>query len=232
MPEVIVALDGITRPRAMMLAEALSGKVWGFKVNDLLLTYGINIVKDLTMYGRVMADPKLYDIPNTVSNAVIALAGAGAALITVHASGGKTMLEAAVAASRMAGADYRRSDETSKIIGVTLLTSMSDVEVYSIYSAGRANISRSLLSTMTDAGCHGLVCPASFLPEADKYVGLLKVVPGIRLDGLVKGDDQIHVASEVAQIKSATHVVVGRPIVQADDPIAAAVRIAAELKTP
>ena len=95
---VIVALDGMSESDAMALAERLSGSVWGFKVNDLLLHCGVPIVEKLKAYGGVFADPKLHDIPNTVKNGVSRLVSAGADILTIHASGGTAMIQAAMAA--------------------------------------------------------------------------------------------------------------------------------------
>src|SRR3954468_7479737 len=113
MNEIIVALDNMEQQAALELARSLSGKVWGFKVNDLLLEYGCSIVNSLKRHGNVFADPKLHDTPNTVRNSVKRLAFAGADLITCHIAGGVKMLQAAV-------------DEAgkAKIIGVTMLTSL------------------------------------------------------------------------------------------------------------
>src|SRR5689334_17776634 len=113
--KIIVALDGMTRSEALELATALKGSVWGFKVNDLLIQCGLEIVRELKKFGGVFADPKLSDIPNTVGNSVRVLAAAGADLITVHASASAASLKAAVAEAG-----------PSRILAITVLTSMSD----------------------------------------------------------------------------------------------------------
>jgi orotidine-5'-phosphate decarboxylase len=208
MSKVIVALDGMTKASALLLASKLTGKVWGFKVNDLLLDCGVEIITALKHYGKVFADPKLFDIPNTVSNSVKKLRAAGADFITVHAMGGPTMLRAAVA-------------ESDGILAVTILTSMKDEELAYLHSlpvtqARRMRVS-DLAFTAHDCRCRGIICSATDL----EYVGhyrLLKVVPGIRPDFLepVRGDDQVHKGQDSA----GDLLVVGRPIVQAEDPVA------------
>ena len=84
MPEIIVALDNLNREEAENLAYRLAGKVWGFKVNDALLAYGAQIQHSLKPHGKVMADPKLFDIPQTVANAAARLAEFSD-IITIHA---------------------------------------------------------------------------------------------------------------------------------------------------
>ena len=92
--KIIVALDGLTVKGALRIGKILSGKVWGFKVNDLLFT-NVEIIRKLKKFGKIFADAKLHDIPNTVGNSVKKLSKAGADLITVHASGGVEMMKVA-----------------------------------------------------------------------------------------------------------------------------------------
>jgi orotidine-5'-phosphate decarboxylase len=92
--KIIVALDRLEISHALNLASLLSGHVWGFKVNDLLLEYGCQIIPWLGVHGNVFADAKLHDIPQTMVHGVQVLADAGADLITVHMSAGQAALEA------------------------------------------------------------------------------------------------------------------------------------------
>ena len=92
--KIIVALDGISEKEALRMAKILKGRVWGFKVNDLLFEDG-RIIAKLKKFGNVFADAKLHDIPNTVGNSVARLSRAGADMITVHGSGGIEMMKAA-----------------------------------------------------------------------------------------------------------------------------------------
>jgi len=91
MSRIILPLDGMEIHEAVFIVNAIKKvdpkMIWGFKVNDLLIEHGVNIIQDLTHKGfNVMADPKLYDIPNTMSNSLKRLITAGAKIITVHCS--------------------------------------------------------------------------------------------------------------------------------------------------
>lgn len=201
--QIIVALDGMEREDAITLAWTLASSVWGFKVNDLLLTCGLDIIRDLKYMGRVFADPKLYDIPQTVANSVSRLAGAGADLITVHASGGKTMMEAAL-------------DQCSnaKILAVTALTSLEDADVQPVYHRNVAETVWDLAHLAYDTQVHGIIC-ASHEVLALKHLNFMKVVPGIRIGDTT--DDQRRTGIGIG----ADLVVIGRPITQAEDPLEA-----------
>jgi orotidine-5'-phosphate decarboxylase len=214
---IIVALDGVTIERAVELAQALRDTVWGYKLNDLLIEGGVAAISKLRPYGRVFADAKLYDIPNTVKNGVRRLSEAGADLITIHASGGAAMIAAA-----------RDAAGSSKILAVTILTSMNDQTALSIYQDNAASAVTRLARIAATAGAHGLVLSpnelqlVSALPEAKE---LLLVTPGIRpanANAESRGDQsRIATAADAIQ-NGASLLVVGRPITESDDPLAAA----------
>jgi orotidine-5'-phosphate decarboxylase len=208
-PKIIVALDGFkVKEDAINLAQALKDKVWGFKVNDLLIRHGCNIIYELKKCGNVFADPKLYDIPNTVQNSVKILSSAGADFISVHASGGLEMLKAAVDASGQ-----------SKILAVTMLTSMSMEEVRETYRG----FPLERFSEMFDrANVHGIVCGGK---EVDFWslFDLIKVVPGVRPFGVLTNDDQKRITS-TEKVK-ADYLVIGRPITASKDPLEAVAKI-------
>jgi orotidine-5'-phosphate decarboxylase len=201
MSKVIVALDGMRYTEMIRLADLLKDRVWGFKVNDALLDHGARIIRDLKTVGaaHVMADPKLFDIPNTVENGVRVLVENGADFITVHTIAGKEVLQAA----------KKAAGDKCKILGVTVLTS-DKMENRDYEVRKRAYIAQS-------AEIDGLVCAAGDL-EKIKDIILFKVVPGIRPTGNVQGEDQVHVSSMIPPL--ADFVVVGRPISQASDPLA------------
>lgn len=218
---VIVALDGLSEAQSLALAAKLTGKVWGFKVNDLLVEHGISIVEKLKRYGRVFADPKLHDIPNTVRHAVARLSGAGADMITLHASGGLSMLQAA---TETAGG--------SALLAVTVLTSLDDSEARSVYDCGTHDAVRRLAGLAAASGVAGVVCSSRELPllaMEPRLAGLLRVVPGIRPEGYDRIDDQQRTATPHAALRAgATHLVIGRPITAAADPLAALQRLGVE----
>ncbi|OGZ08709.1 MAG: orotidine 5'-phosphate decarboxylase [Candidatus Lloydbacteria bacterium RIFCSPLOWO2_01_FULL_50_20] len=212
---IIVALDGMSEERAFLLAASLKDLAWGFKINDLLFE-GTSIIRKLKKFGKVFADAKLHDIPNTVGNSVEKISGAGADIITVHASGGIDMMRAA-----------KKHAGRSKIIAVTVLTSSS---------GGRREIARSVSRLMSDAVAarlDGVVCSAhdlSLLRGMKKGNTFLAVVPGIRPDWYAKKDDQHRSATpKTAMEAGAGLLVVGRPITMSKDPVRATKDILAEI---
>lgn len=216
--KVIVALDGMSRGQALDLAARLQGSVWGFKVNDLLLEAGIEIIRELKNYGGVFADAKLYDIPNTVGNCIAKLDAAGADLITIHASGGARMIGAA--ASRAA---------TAKILAVTALTAFSEQEFNAVYRQELSGFVRAAASLAAESGAHGVVCsPDELQILAD--LPLQKVTPGVRPAWHQAADDQRRVATPAAALQQgAAMLVIGRPITAHDAPERAVEDINAEL---
>ncbi len=201
--KIIVALDGISEKEALRIAKILKGHAWGFKVNDLLFD-NIAVIRKLKKFGKVFADAKLYDIPNTVSNCVKRLSSAGADLITVHASGGIEMMKAA-----------KQSAGQSKILAVTILTSSET------NSRKVAKLTRDALRANVD----GIVCSGRDLLSIQHISGsqsLLKVVPGIRPNWYKKKDDQKRIITPKEALKlGADYLVIGRPILNAEDPIKA-----------
>jgi orotidine-5'-phosphate decarboxylase len=215
-PGIIVALDGISEHYALHLAEQLQDVVWGFKVNDLLVSSGASVIFKLKKFGKVMADPKFFDIPNTVGNGVKRLADLGADLITCHVLGGTEMLSSAVKAAA-------QSNKDTRIVGITVLTSMSDIEHNNMYHEPRWTMVLRLMSIARQVGVDHIVCAGNEAREA-KREGLTSIVPGIRFPGTeVKHDDQQQVTRQLT--KDIDYVVIGRPIVADANPIDAAYRI-------
>lgn len=202
---LIIALDGITGKKALIIARTLSGKVWGFKVGDLLYEDS-SIIQKLKKFGHVFADVKLHDIPNTVANSVKKLSRAGADMITVHASGGVEMMRAA-----------KQNAGKSKIVAVTILTSQKE-----------KNTNKKVLKLAQNAqkaGLWGIVCSGQELKALNRVLGtkrMIKVVPGIRPTWYTKKDDQKRKITPDEAIKlGADYLVIGRPITQAKDPLKA-----------
>lgn len=211
-PKIIVALDDLSFLEAIKLIELIDTRVWGFKINDFLVQYGAHVIKELGKTTRIMADPKLYDIPNTMVNSLKALEQAGASFVTVHTSAGTEALKTCRASTRM------------ELYGVTILTSMQDSEVVDVYNVTRDIALQSLMLIAKNAGLDGVVCAADCVWLAKK-LGLKTIVPGIRLpDMAVLNDDQVHKAVD---IPDADYIVVGRPITKSTDPSAAVNKILA-----
>lgn len=202
--KIIIALDGMSRKKAVDIAKDLSGLVWGFKVNDLLFE-DPSIIGSLKKFGNVFADVKLYDIPNTVSNSVARLSAAGADMISIHAIGGIEMMKAA-----------KKASGKSEILGITVLTSTRR-------NSGTKKTILKLAKNAVISDVDGVVCSGQDLVTVSKVKGLaekLKVVPGIRPIWYRKKDDQKRtVTPRDAIIQGADLIVVGRPIVNAANPV-------------
>jgi orotidine-5'-phosphate decarboxylase len=215
---VIVALDFPDAGAALAAAGRLDPALCRVKVGkELFVSAGPAIVGQLHERGfEVFLDLKFHDIPNTVAGACRAAARLGVWMLNVHASGGSAMMRAA----REAVAAFPRPP---LLIGVTVLTSLSDAELGEVGFAGSAadNVAR-LASLAASSGLDGVVCSAeeaAMLREA-LGAGFVTVTPGIRLAGGAKGDQSRVVTPEDAVRLGAHYLVIGRPVTQAADPAA------------
>jgi orotidine-5'-phosphate decarboxylase len=234
---LIVALDVPGRREADDLVQRLGGASSWVKVGlELFAAAGPDIVRDYVASRlRVMLDLKLHDIPETVGRATAQLSRLGAELLTVHAAGGKAMLEAAVAAARGAADGERRT----RVLAVTVLTSMDQADLAATGHAGSTLdlvLGRARLAAA--AGCDGVVASPleAALVRAILPPPFLIVTPGIRTIGgdnlsATLAGDQKRIASPVQAVKmGADLIVVGRPVRDADDPAAAARAIVRNLQ--
>ncbi len=218
---ILVALDVATAEEAVRLAKQLRDHVGGFKVGLELITGPgaviIGLIGDLGV--PVFADVKLHDIPNTVERSARQLGRLGARWVTVHASGGTPMLEAAVEglATGAGAAD-------SGILAVTVMTSLDDATLAAVGVNGTVGRHTSRLTQLADAaGCEGVICSVPQLGVVSEVApNLLRVTPGIRVAG-DNHDDQLQVATPTeARRRGADWLVIGRSITRAKDPVAAA----------
>ncbi|HSB19837.1 MAG TPA: orotidine-5'-phosphate decarboxylase [Anaeromyxobacteraceae bacterium] len=218
------ALDFGTWQAAEPFARAVAPVVGMLKVGlELFASEGPAAVRAAAALGRpVFLDLKLHDIPNTVEGAARSAVACGASLLTVHASGGPRMVEAAV---KGAGGRLR-------ILAVTVLTSLDDDQLGRIGLAGPAEAAVVRLARLAaEAGAGGLVCSPLEVAAVRAAVGPgpLLVVPGVRPPGAAAGD-QARVATPAEAVRAGADVVVlGRPLREAADPAAAARAIAATL---
>jgi orotidine-5'-phosphate decarboxylase len=192
---VIVALDGLTLKESLSLAKEIKGLVWGFKVHELVIREGFEVIKKLKKFGKVFVDLKFYDIPTTVAKEVAALSEYGADLITVHASGGAEMLRAAVDAGG------------NKIVAVTVLTSLPATEARKVPT---------LAALARTAGVTNIVCSAreaGIVRRLNKSVTI--ITPGIRGPEDTKGDQKRTATAAEALMYGANLLVIGRPITKA-----------------
>ncbi|MGE5280156.1 MAG: orotidine-5'-phosphate decarboxylase [Deltaproteobacteria bacterium] len=220
-PELIVALDVPDWRRATKLIDRLIGDIRYFKVGSQLFTLcGPRIVRYIRARGgEVFLDLKYHDIPNTVANAVRAAAELGVAMLTVHAQGGREMLRAAVSAAKAP----RRERRPLRVLAVTVLTSQASADTDKEV-VRRARLAR-------EAGCHGVVASALECGRLRQMLGdrCIIVTPGIRPSGADAGDQKrVATVSEAVRAGS-DYLVVGRPIVEAADPVREARAMANEL---
>ena len=220
---LIAVLDVPNRRDADALVERLAGVPSWFKIGlELFCAEGPSIVSDYVAQGRrVMLDLKLHDIPETVSRATARVAALGAELLTVHAGGGRAMLEAAVKA---AGA--------TRILAVTVLTSLDDADLAQIGAQGPMGelvVRRARLAI--EAGCAGIVASPHEIAAVRAIAppGFLIVTPGVRPAGAAAGDQKRVMTPRQARDAGADLVVVGRPLRDAADAAAAARAVVAEL---
>jgi orotidine-5'-phosphate decarboxylase len=230
---LIVALDVSSAAAAQKIVAALGDSVRLYKVGMQLYTAeGPQVVRDLVSSGRhVFLDLKYHDIPNTVASAVREASQLGVSMLTVHASGGEKMLRAAAEAASVAAGVHVRP---LQILAVTVLTSMDESDLHQTGVSGALldQVLR-LASAALDAGCAGVVSSAREVKALRGKLGenFLIVNPGVRPAGADHGDQARVVTPTEAIQAGATHLVVGRPITAAADPVAAARAIQQEIRT-
>lgn len=218
MPEVIVALDVASREEALETVGLLGPSATFYKVGlELFSSAGPDAVRDLVAQEkRIFLDLKLHDIPHTVAAAVRAAADLGAELLTVHAGGGRAMMEAAAGAAR----------EGLRLLGVTVLTSLSASELEEVRGGGLQSLRDEVLrlgGLVRDAGLDGVVASAREAEPLKRRFGraFLVATPGIRLEGGAV-HDQARVATPADAVRAgADFLVVGRAVTGAQDPRAA-----------
>lgn len=223
--KLIVALDVESGDRAVELARALKAELSLFKIGSVLFTKeGPDLVRRLRDEGvDVFLDLKFHDIPQTVAKAVKAAADLGVCMLTLHTSGGYAMLEAAHKAA---------GENGPQLLGVTVLTSLDDDALRDIgidhtVPGQVLNLAR----LASDAGLTGLVCSPlevelirDELPDRQFKL----VTPGIRGKADAAGDQKRTLSAGEALRLGSSHLVVGRPIYEAADPVAAARALLAE----
>jgi orotidine-5'-phosphate decarboxylase len=227
---IIVALDLPHAQQALAVAERLRGQVGWVKVGmTLYYAEGPQIVRDLRSMGfRVFVDLKLHDIPHQVEGACAALVRVGADMLTVHASGGRAMLESAVRATSAAAARFNVPKPI--VVAVTVLTSLDDAGMAELgWGIPAAEAVATLAAVAKDAGCDGIVCSPNEAAEMRALLGpdAAIVTPGVRPAGEPSGDQARVATPAEALAAGASHLVIGRPITAAADP-AGAVRTIVE----
>ena len=220
---IFVAIDTPDLGRAKALAKAVKRHAGGIKLGlEFFAANGPAGIADLAHDGLpIFLDLKLHDIPNTVAKAVQALRPLDPAVLTVHAAGGRSMLEEAKACAP-AG---------TKVVAVTMLTSLDDTDLADIGVGGTAHDQVARLADLArSAGLDGIVCSGAEVASVRRgwHDGYF-VVPGIRPASGPAGDQKRVMTPRAAVDAGASILVIGRPVTQADDPDAALRAIAATL---
>jgi orotidine-5'-phosphate decarboxylase len=233
-PKLIVALDVATLDAALALVDRLRALDVIFKVGyESLYGYGEAIRAKLeALAAPTFVDAKLHDIPRTVDAAVRALVRPHVEILTVHAQGGNDMMVAAV------GAAAERAGELGiappKIFAVTILTSIAPEELLELGLHGGPGENAMRLGALArDARCAGVVCSAHEVRDLKRFFGadFLQLCGGIRPEGSVHGDQKRVATPRGAVEAGADYLVVGRPITEARDPVAATRAILDEMES-
>ncbi|QQN73864.1 orotidine-5'-phosphate decarboxylase [Croceicoccus sp. YJ47] len=220
---VYLALDVPQLDAAKALAKKVMGHVGGLKLGlEFFCAHGHHGVHELAQLGLpIFLDLKLHDIPNTVVSAMQAIHVLEPAIVTVHASGGRAMMEDAKAAA----------GEHTRVVAVTMLTSLDDKDLSRTGVAGTAHDQVMRLAELAEkAGLDGIVCSGEEVAAVHaQWKGGYLVVPGLRPAGSETGDQKRTVTPRSARDNGASVLVIGRPISRAPDPLAAARAIEATL---
>ena len=227
-PKIIIALDFSSQNPALELVEKLDPSKCRLKVGKELFTrFGPQLVERLQMRGfEVFLDLKFHDIPNTTSAAVAAAADLGVWMVNVHASGGEKMMTACRERLEAFGKDR------PLLIAVTVLTSMNADDLAGIGITDSLETQVSRLATLTkNCGLDGVVCSAREAPKlkAEQGADFKLITPGIRPLTADKGDQQRIMTPTDALKAGSDFLVIGRPITQASDPLAALEAIHSEV---
>ena len=220
---IYVAIDTPDLARAQAMANKVRHHVGGLKLGlEFFCAHGAGGVREMAHIGLpIFLDLKLHDIPNTVAKAVQSLGPLAPAILTVHASGGRAMLEDAKAAAPVG----------TKVVAVTMLTSLDSNDLSDTGVIGSpADHVRRLADLAAESGVDGIVCSGEEVAAVRKaWPKGFFVVPGVRPSNGVIGDQKRVVTPRAAVDAGASILVIGRPITQAEDPDAAARAIAATL---
>jgi len=213
---IYVAMDLPRLDAAKALAEKIKGHVGGLKLGlEFFCAHGHHGVMELAHVGLpIFLDLKLHDIPNTVAGAMQAIHVLEPAIVTVHASGGRAMMEDAKAAA----------GENTKVVAVTMLTSLDQNDLIRTGVGGTPGDHVLRLAELAEnAGLDGIVCSGQEVAGVHRqWRNGYFVVPGLRPAGSGAGDQKRVVTPRKARDDGARVLVIGRPITKADDPLAAA----------
>jgi len=215
--KIIVALDLDNINKAIKLVKELKKEVYAFKIgHELFYNFGINGYKKIyNICPRIFLDLKLHDIPNTVQKGLKAIAKLKPIFTTIHISGGDDMQKTSLI----------RNNKKTKILGVTILTSLDEKQTLKYYKEKNVNILvKKFANYAKKNNLGGLVCSPLEIEIVRKEVGkkMILVVPGIRIEkkSFSKKDDQKRILTPKKAIKlGADFLVIGRPIIESKNPL-------------
>ncbi len=225
---ICIALDYPTREEVLAAARRFAGRVHWLKIGlEAFVAAGPSLIAEVAATGaKVFLDLKLHDIPRTVSRAVAAAARSGAAMVSVHALGGRAMLEAA----REGAAE----NAPMKLVAVTLLTSLDARALADLPVAGHPEgIVRRLALLAKESGLDGVVCSPAEISQVRGVCGpdFLTVVAGIRPAGSAPNDQRRSATPRAALEAGADLLVIGRTVTAAPDPDRALEAVLAEIES-
>ena len=206
---IYCAIDTSNIDDAINIINQISPYVGGIKLGlEFFTSCGIKGVEKISKFELpLFLDLKLYDIPNTVKKSIEGLISLPVSMLTIHASGGKEMMMAAMEAV---------SKVDIKVFGVTALTSLSNEDTNEIFQRSTSEQVETMLDLAESAGIHGVVCSPHELKLVNQRESLLSITPGIRLEDSI--DDQKRVMTPKEAITSgADYLVIGRPITESKD---------------
>ncbi|MBL8239258.1 MAG: orotidine-5'-phosphate decarboxylase [Bryobacterales bacterium] len=224
MNPIIIALDCETAAEARHIVDATSKSVGFYKVGlELYAAAGMDFVRELRKRRKkVFLDLKLHDIGETVRRATAQIARSGVSLLTVHAE--PQVMRAAVAG---------RGNSNLRILAVTVLTSLDQVDIHEMgYSCAIREVFDLRVRNAVRAGVDGLVCSPLEVGDVRRAVGpeMILVTPGVRSEGAAKGDQKRVATPAQAIADGANYLVIGRQVTRAADPNKAVRDILAELR--
>ena len=226
--KLMLALDLPDRESALEMLKKLQGNLQWVKIGlQMYLKYGASFVREVADMGfKIFLDLKLHDIPNTVASAVKSLEGLPISMLTIHTCGGREMMQFALDAASQTNPDLR-------LLGVTVLTSFNDEGLAETGVALPPSQQVPLLAKLAvDSGMKGLVCSPLEIETLRKIIpdDVMLITPGIRPAGSSADEQKRVMTPEKAAKAGSNFIVVGRPILKAENPAQAAKDIIAQLE--
>ena len=206
---IIVAIDEQDKASCNRILESLDPNLCMVKIGSVSFNaLGHDIIYSAADKGfDIFLDLKLHDIPNTVKKSIEGLSTLPIQMLTIHTSGGKEMMMAAMEAV---------SETAIKIIGVTALTSLNDTDTNKIYQRTASDHVNAMLSLAEESNIDGVVCSPHELELVTKRKSLLSITPGIRLKNLYDDQKRVMTPKEAIDL-GADYLVIGRPITSSDN---------------